>query len=222
MFKVKKTPLPAHINIKCVKDYRSEEVIQLLKNDFHGKCYLCEDNTFRDINVEHFIPQKGNAELRFEWNNLFYSCAPCNHTKSTKYKDILNCIEYDPEKYIQLKLKEPFFRQRVEVKARDMNAEYQQINLGDTIALLDEIYNGETTEQRKHSSYVIRKNIAADLIEFLKVLHEYETETDSELINCLKLRIRKELRISARFSSFKRELVRGCKGYEEFADLLIE
>jgi uncharacterized protein (TIGR02646 family) len=79
------------------KDYKCGDVIPRLKADFHNKCYLCEDKGITSINVEHFIPHRGDKNLMYDWDNLFYSCGHCNNTKLAipKFNNILNCTEYN-------------------------------------------------------------------------------------------------------------------------------
>ena len=50
----------------CLKkeiDYKCEDVLEKLENDFFGKCYICEKNLF-STNVEHFIAHKGDNTLK--------------------------------------------------------------------------------------------------------------------------------------------------------------
>ena len=78
MIKVKRTNTPpASLSIEKAKRsgrYCLSDVVDLLEGDFKGKCYLCEIKPVYDINIEHLVPHKGNKDLMFDWNNLFYSC----------------------------------------------------------------------------------------------------------------------------------------------------
>ena len=69
---------------------------------FFGKCYLCEKDNISDIEVEHLIPHKNNENLKYDWNNLFYSCSRCNSIKGIKEK-ILDCTNIDASKAIELR-----------------------------------------------------------------------------------------------------------------------
>lgn len=112
MVKIKRTPTaPASLAVEKAKgtaNYRSEDVIRQLHQDFHGKCYLCEIDELQSIQVEHLKAHHNgqNRDLMFDWNNLFYSCAHCNNVKNTKqYEDsILDCCQVEPEAYIQQEL----------------------------------------------------------------------------------------------------------------------
>lgn len=62
-------------------NYNASEIFDAINEIFHGKCYLCEQRGF--YQVEHLIPHKGNKDLEFEWNNLFLACPHCNNIKET-------------------------------------------------------------------------------------------------------------------------------------------
>ena len=81
--------------------YTCEDVISQLEQDGHGKCYLCEINELQSIQVEHLRAHHGgkDKDRKFDWNNLFYSCAHCNNVKNRRKYDerILDCCAVDPE-----------------------------------------------------------------------------------------------------------------------------
>ena len=110
MIKIERTPTPpASLAIEKNKNsgsYRNPDVIALLRRDFHDKCYICELNELQSVEVEHLKPHHGDKELKFDWNNLFYSCAHCNSVKNTPQYDnaILDCCLVDPEEVLLQKL----------------------------------------------------------------------------------------------------------------------
>jgi hypothetical protein len=71
--------------------YRSGLVYEQLKADFHGKCYLCEDDEPTSIQVEHFEPHKDDPLKKYDWCNLFFSCGHCNNLKGARFWPLLNC-----------------------------------------------------------------------------------------------------------------------------------
>lgn len=93
----KSQPAPSCLATEKLKKsgtYRCGDVHTRLQNDFHNKCYICEEKDISSINIEHFRPHEGkNIDLKFDWNNLFFACAHCNNTKlaNPKYDLILNC-----------------------------------------------------------------------------------------------------------------------------------
>lgn len=106
MVKIERTPTPpASLAIEKAKasgKYNLDDVVTQLHADFHGKCYLCEQNALQSIEVEHLIPHHGDVNLKFDWNNLFYSCAHCNSVKNQRQyeSNILDCCKTDPEAMI--------------------------------------------------------------------------------------------------------------------------
>ena len=71
---------------KKIGDYKCGEVLIRLQKDFYNKCYICENQGFSDIIVEHFIPHRGDRTLMFDWNNLFFAMP-----RQSKYIE-WNCI----------------------------------------------------------------------------------------------------------------------------------
>lgn len=110
MVKIERTPTPpASLAIEKAKvsgKYNLDDVVTQLHKDFHGKCYLCGQDELQSIEVEHLIPHHGDVELKFDWTNLFYSCAHCNSVKNqTQYEsNILDCCTTDPETMIHHEL----------------------------------------------------------------------------------------------------------------------
>lgn len=103
MVKINRTPIPpsslAVEKTKTNGSYRETDVIEQLAQDFHKKCYLCEIDNLESVEVEHLKPHGGNKDLKFDWNNLFFSCGHCNSVKNqNKYHGmILDCCLTDPE-----------------------------------------------------------------------------------------------------------------------------
>ncbi|MCJ8162368.1 HNH endonuclease [Acinetobacter zhairhuonensis] len=92
MFKVSKSPRPIDWT---TKDYKDPVVVKQLKKDFHGKCYICEQKYFPNLNVEHFIPHLDDEKLRLDWDNLYYACSRCNSIKNKYHSDMLDCCKED-------------------------------------------------------------------------------------------------------------------------------
>lgn len=105
MVKIERTmPPPRSLAVEKAKEagsYTCEDVISRLEQDGHGKCYLCEINKLQSIQVEHLRAHHNgkDKDRKFDWNNLFYSCAHCNSVKNQRKYDelILDCCEVDPE-----------------------------------------------------------------------------------------------------------------------------
>lgn len=69
-----------------------------------GTGYLCEQDELQSIQIEHLKPHHGgkNIDLKYDWNNLFFSCSHCNSVKNRKQyeSNILDCCSTDPETMI--------------------------------------------------------------------------------------------------------------------------
>ena len=80
MVRVKRSmPAPESLEIeknKASGSYEKTDVVERLRKDFHNKCYICEMDNLQDPQVEHLRPHFNgkNIDLKFDWNNLFWSC----------------------------------------------------------------------------------------------------------------------------------------------------
>jgi len=208
IFQAKKQPAPPCLAMEKAKNgtYNCAGVLQQIKTDFKNKCYLCEDKEPHSINTEHFLPHRGNIDLKFEWNNLFYSCAHCNNTKLAKpqYDSILNCtIEGDKVEY---KIKyhiDPFPKEKAEIKP--LSNDPRVLN---TVGLLLEVYNG-TTALKKIESANLRSKLLKEIRAFQDLIFEfYDDSYTEEEKEELKNRIIRHLRPTSNFTAFKRWILR--------------
>lgn len=193
--------------------YNTKEVNAALQEMFHKKCYICENNNVTSYQIEHLIPHKGNVDLKYDWNNLFLSCAHCNNTKLGKYDPILNCTKEDVDKKIRFR-KEGFFGKKEEFVFDALDSREETKN---TINLLQDIYYG-TTPQKIMEAKNLRKNLRNDIAKFKEYVREYEEaeDEDKEDLRCL---IKEELGEKSSFTAFKRWLIRDNK--EFFPELAI-
>ena len=124
--------------------YNTPEVNAALREMFHGKCYICENKQITSYQIEHLNPHRGNTELKFDWDNLFLSCAHCNNTKLGKYEPILDCTKEDIEAIIAFRKKGYFgTEEELVFESRDSREEVQN-----TIKLLQMVYYGSTPQKR--------------------------------------------------------------------------
>ena len=189
---------------KSKKDgnYRCAKVISRLKEDFKNKCYICEFPS-TSINVEHFRPHKGNKDLKFSWDNLFYSCGHCNNTKLAKYDDILDCtkLEDDIENKIKYILS-PFPAESVKIEALD-----DKSSTISTKDLIEAVFNG-TTELKILESANLRDFLLKDIEKFNKYIKRYQNLVDSNDKEHFLDKIKSNLDKSSNFVSFKRWIIR--------------
>lgn len=193
---------PASLAIEKAKtngSYREADVLTAIKSDFKNKCYICEWKMPITINVEHFLPHKGDKDLKFAWENLFWSCSHCNNTKSDNFTNILNCtLESDG---VATKIKYninlfPFGEVYLHALENDPKVR-------ETVSLLDAVYNG-TTPLKKIESENLRTAISDEMILFRTSLVNY-LKTDIPDIKAEYLRnIRDHLSKNSNFTAFKR------------------
>jgi uncharacterized protein (TIGR02646 family) len=199
-------PCLANEKAKTNGTYNCNGVIEQLRTDFKNKCYICEDKEPHSINIEHFIPHKGNKDLMFDWNNLFYCCSHCNNTKlaKPKFDSILNCtIEADEVETSMKYHLDPFPKEKVKITPLKPD-----ISVKNTVDLLLEIYNG-TTNQKKIESANLRNKLLVEIRKFQDLLFDFYDDTfTSDEQDKIKNEIVRHLRAPSNFTSFKRWIIR--------------
>ncbi|KIF51029.1 HNH endonuclease [Vibrio owensii] len=144
MFNVVRTyPTPDSIT---KNQYNEVDVLKKLKPMFFEKCYLCERDEIQDVEVEHFIPHKKVPELKYNWENLYYSCSRCNSIKSSTHINLLDCANRFYDVGAMVKCLMPSTPDGdVEVSATSAKPCTQTEN---TVTLLEACYNLENTALR--------------------------------------------------------------------------
>lgn len=207
---------------KANGNYRCGDVVKRIKEDFKNKCYICEYKRPPSINVEHFIPHKGNKDKKFDWNNLFYACAHCNNTKLDKFDNILDCTnpEHDVTNWIKYKME--FLPEREEEKVK-ISAQKKDKKVHNTVELLLRVYNGTSTPIKEVESHNIRLTLRDDLKQFQEhLLAYYEEETEDHEKEIHLRIIKKHLNKCSAFTAFKRWIIKDnsrlCKDFEQYFD----
>ena len=110
---------PAPESLAKRQSYNEPDVTTELKAIFHDKCYICGLKGLQDGVVEHLVSHKNNDDLKYEWDNLFWSCHHCNLWKNREHfeTDLIDCCHEDPEQHLRCSY-DPF-SSMVVVKARD-------------------------------------------------------------------------------------------------------
>lgn len=202
---------------KKAGDYKCGNVLEMLKHDFSNKCYICESKEPVSINVEHFRPHKGDIRLKFNWNNLFWSCSHCNNTKQDRFHNILNCT--DPGDDVETGLKysfKPFPHEKVKIEVMSPDERTQN-----TRDLLLDVYNG-TTRLKQLESWNLREKLLDEVMRFQKSLVNYFKDTNDDENRKTYLReIKAHLHKASNFTAFKRWIIRGNeKLLSEFKDFI--
>ena len=200
-------PAPACLETEKAKangDYKCGNVLDRLKTDFKNKCYICEYKEPETINVEHFVPHEGNNDLKFDWNNLFWSCGHCNNTKLNSYHSILNCTVETENVDSDLKyIFKPFPFEIVEIETIVDNARTQT-----TKDLLMAVYNG-TTKLKTIESANLRDKLLDEILDFQQALVDYFQDTNSAHDReYFLIKIRGHLSRGSSFTAFKRWIIK--------------
>lgn len=206
VFFEKSQPAPECLEVEKAKsngDYKCANVLERIKNDFKNKCYICEYKEPLVINVEHFRPHQGDINLKFNWNNLFWSCSHCNNIKLANYDNILDCTDntHDVENKLKYIFK-PFPYEQVQIIELDNSAETIM-----TRDLLTAVYNG-TTKLKSIESANLRNKLLEEIMDFQRLLFDYFRDTNSqEDINYFLIKIRGHVHRASNFTAFKRWVI---------------
>ena len=213
MVKLNKRSLPDGISPSSENDYRSGVTFDMLVEDCYGKCYICEDKP-TSINVEHIVPHRGDAALRYCWDNMLLACGHCNGLKGVKYDDIINPTLLDPEDYLDLsvEISEDF------LEFINVTAVRNEYTTSKTVELLRSVYNGGSTPIKSIESANLRnEHLLPDLLRFRQYIRGYLSEPDMGYDTI----IIKEISRSSKFAAFKRKIVRdNLQLYDVFSDAL--
>ncbi|KZS41924.1 hypothetical protein AWE51_00310 [Aquimarina aggregata] len=196
---------------KSQGDYKCEGVLEKLKADFKNKCYICEFKEPVTINVEHFRPHRGNKDLMFSWDNLFWSCSHCNNTKRDNFEDMIDCtdINEDIENRIKI-IMLPFPKESVRIEALD-----ERLSTNTTVELLNEVFNG-TTKLKTIEASNLRNKVLREILEFQKCLLDYYEEGfEEDDKEYFLANIKRHLKKSSNFTSFKRGIIKENEAFKE-------
>lgn len=219
MVKIERTPTPPpSLEVESKKangSYSEKDVLDQLKIDFYGKCYICELDDLTDVQVEHLHPHHNRTrkERVFDWNNLFYSCPHCNNIKAArKYDDkILDCCVVDPEKY----LNHVFGGQFVSVTpAEGITAEDAVM----TADLIQNSFEKRNTGIREIQCEARYQRLAKTMNDLFVALKAYKDNTSSKKYY---FALRGMLKREYKFAAFTRYYVRShIADYPELSDLV--
>lgn len=169
MFNVIRTPdVPASLIER--RSYSEEDVLNVLREIFHDKCYLCEIKDPTSINVEHFYSHQGDLDKKFDWNNLYYVCGRCNNIKLTKYNNPLDCTDPAVDVFRSVKHLPPHTPYQKKIIIQAMNGDDKT---RETAELLDEIFNTDKTINKRITGRYLRKKVFQKYNRFLELVNEH-------------------------------------------------
>lgn len=203
MIKVKRRKeAPASLAVQKEKisgDYKKQDVIEALREDFYDKCYICGIKEPQSPEVEHRIPHHGNKELKFDWNNLFWSCRHCNSVKNKAKYDagIIDCCMDDPEVKLLFRI------ENGEISVLPRNENDKQAAL--TATLMCETFNQENSAIRTVTCKRIRDALTTEMNKLYRTVAMTQKQPQSKVRNrMLKALLAKE----SAFAEFKRSYYR--------------
>lgn len=205
--------------IKQSGTYNIPEVVEALSDEFHNKCYICEQKNIKNLNIEHFKPHKGiNRDLMFDWNNLYYACGHCNNLKLSKYDNILDPGNPDEDVESLMHYGMPILHKRSKVEIIECSDDEKVKN---TVELLNYVYNGKTAI-KDIEAVNIKKDLVEELLKFTTWLVEYDDdELEDDEREELKRNIRKGLNKKSAFTAFKRQIIKDTNYfYQEFKEYI--
>lgn len=205
--------------IKQSGTYNIPEVVAALNDEFHNKCYICEQKNIKNLNIEHFMPHKGtDRDLMFDWNNLYYACGHCNNLKLSKYDNILDPGNPDEDVESLIHYGMPILHKRSKVEITGCSDDEKVKN---TVELLNYVYNGKTAI-KDIEAVNIKKDLVEELLKFTTWLVEYDDdELEDDEREDLKRNIRKGLNKKSAFTAFKRQIIKDTDYfYQEFKEYI--
>lgn len=195
--------------------YNTPEVNAALSEIFYGKCYICENKQITSFQIEHLRPHRGNVDLKYDWENLFLSCAHCNNSKLDKFDPILDCTKEDIEASIAFR-KIGYFGTEEELVFEALDMREETLN---TKRLLREVYYG-STPQKTMEAKILRRTLRKELSKFKEYVREYQ-EAEGEEKEDLGCLLKRQLSDRSPFAAFKRWLIRdNQKAYPELREYL--
>ncbi|HEP0647442.1 HNH endonuclease [Enterobacter hormaechei] len=165
MFNVVRT-YPAPASLARRNSYRGKDVIEALRSIFHNKCYLCEQDSIADPEVEHFRPHNDEPDLMYGWDNLYFSCRRCNSIKSNHHVDLLNCSDANLDVFNEIvHYAGNAAMGEVEIRASKSRPSQQTEN---TVNLIYRCFNEEGTSLREISKESLLERLLEELAEYSK------------------------------------------------------
>lgn len=226
MFSFSKTP-KTYDELNNKSKYDSADIYNQIIIDSYNKCYLCGQyqEEIRSERIEHFIPHEDGKyiELKYDWNNLLFSCDHCNNRKSSTYnkigsnKDILNPISDDIENEILHYYDINNLRQSV-VNLKSLTNSQKSKN---TIELLDKIYNEDLKKNKDfakaNKSRTLKKCIIKEIFSFREQINSCcSTEVGSFQEKKIIEDIKKHLKSDSNFYEFKLGIIKENKYIYDF------
>lgn len=200
--------------------YNTVEIVEILAKIFHEKCYLCEQNSLSDPEIEHLDPHENDESKKFNWHNLYYACSRCNSIKGSTHRNILDCCDSSTEIFKSLRFTLPGFPDdnlRIEATSEYLNE--KTIN---TAILLERCYNDAATGLRGITRSTLIEKIFAHYSDLLQLrITILDVKSASSQIETAKERLAVMFDSSFPFSAiWKWYILNDRKLYEKIKSLV--
>lgn len=206
----KSTESPQSLKMENCHRYDGQDVQEKLYADQYGKCYLCEQETHKSFEIEHFKSKAEgfSPELKFAWTNLFLSCKYCNGRKPNEL-EILNPLDLNIEEIIAHKI--DLYSGTIEFSSPSNDPHTEE-----TILLLGKLFNGKSNI-RDIKGKILYDDLNREVLNFLKMLLQYKSmpnEENKQIIIDL-------LHISKEFLGFKYWIIKDSGLFDQFKEFMI-
>jgi hypothetical protein len=211
MIRVNKTAeTPPSLLVENCNRYDGHDVQSALYTDQHGKCYLCEQETHKNFEIEHLKPKAEGyyPELEYKWTNLFLACKYCNGRKPNNL-EILNPLNLNIEDVITHKFD-------INLGKIEFLSNTDDPNTLETTKLLSILFNGKSN-LRDIKGKILFDDLNREILNFLKMLLQYKSNSKEEN----KQIIIDLLHISKEFLGFKYWIIRDAGMYDLFKEYMV-
>lgn len=196
---VRSQAVPKSLSAK--QSYSGPDVVEALSQAFHDKCYICEIKEPLSLNVEHFQAHKGCEEKKFDWNNLFFSCARCNNFKRHHYDDIVDCTDLNSNVLMLIRHKPPL----TPYSDIQIQAMSDDPNVVRTANLLSRVFNEDDTGNKAVAGIYLRKRVYKRYAKIVQHINTYIDEDELQADKDLAIKYLEELMdVKQEFSAFLR------------------
>lgn len=203
----KSVDVPPSLLVANCTSYNGLDVQKALVTDHHEKCYLCEQKTGKDFQIEHL---KAKAEgysphLEYIWSNLFLSCPYCNSRKHESY------VILDPA----TNNIEDFISHRLDLTTKTVVIKDLREGTNDdcTAWFLGRLFNGKHN-LRDTKAGILYRDLQREMVFFLGILLDYKTAATPEN----KQKVIDSLLITKEFLAFKYWIVKDNNLYNDFQE----
>jgi hypothetical protein len=220
MFNTDRTLVTEPTSLTSTQGYKSKDVYDALHEIFYKKCYLCESINLDSINIEHFIPHRGDKVLQQDWNNIYLACGRCNNCKLAlpEFDILLDCCNAETDVFKAIKLLPPHSLAGKTIYIKAMNGDEGTSN---TVNLLNKIFNSTHTIEKTLTSKALREKVFKQCLKFQGWHLKYSADDSSpRQINEASESMKELMKKEKAYSAFIRwiildddELAEKFKGY---------